>query len=111
MKREFHFEFDDESRNQALTYEAAADGTDRLMTTVDNGVPTLLGNPSGFLVLARVLIQMALGDYKNGFHLHLQQGYDPEKPDCLTIMLDRTEPTGQQSSRPESRGIAGADTP
>jgi hypothetical protein len=109
MKREFRFEFEDESKDHALTYEAAADDTDRLTTTVENGVPMLSANPSGLLVLARILIQMALGDYENGFHIHLQQGYDPDKPDCLTIVLDRTEAARQEDNRPESQGTAGTD--
>jgi hypothetical protein len=89
MKREFHFEFDDESSNRSLTYEAGVD--ERLAMTAPKGVATLCGSPGGFLVLARILIQMALSDYSNGFHVHLQQDYDPDKHDCLTIMLDRSE--------------------
>jgi hypothetical protein len=73
MNREFHLEFDDESSDRDLTYEAAADGSDRLTMTVSNGVPTLWANPSGMLVLARILIQMALGDYTNGFHRSLDE--------------------------------------
>ncbi|MGA3242116.1 MAG: hypothetical protein ABSG03_38170 [Bryobacteraceae bacterium] len=91
MKREFHFEFEDESSDRALTYEAAADGSDRLTMAISNGVPTLCGNPSGMLVLARILVQMAQGDYANGFHVHLHDNYDPDKPDCLTVILDRTD--------------------
>ena len=90
MKHQFHFEFEDESNERVLTYEACAGGADRLVTTIDKGIPTLCGNPSGFLVLARILIQLAVGDYPNGYHIHLQQEYDPDKPDCLTIMLDRS---------------------
>jgi hypothetical protein len=91
MKREFHFEFEDESndRNQGLTYEIPDDLT-RLTATTDDGTLVLTGNQAGFLVLARILAQMASCDYRNGFHVHIQEDFDVDKPDRLTVVLDRS---------------------
>jgi hypothetical protein len=83
MKREFHFEFEDESnnRNQGLAYEVA-DPLSRLTTATDNGVLCS--------AVARILAQIASCDYRNGFRVHIQQNFDLDKPDCLTVMLDRS---------------------
>jgi hypothetical protein len=91
MKCEFRFEFEDESnsRNQALTYEVA-DPLSRLTTATDNGAFVLTGNQAGFLVLSRILAQIGSCDYRNGFHIHIQQDFDPDKPDRLTVVLDRS---------------------
>jgi hypothetical protein len=80
MRREFHFEFEDESinRNEGLTYEIPHE-LSRLTATTDNGALVLTGNQAGFLVLARILAQMASCDYKNGFHFHIREDFDIDK--------------------------------
>ena len=87
--KQFVLEFDEqEAQRQCLTYESAID--DRLQVWVEHGTPVISGNPGGLLVLAKILIQMALSpDYGNGFHVHLAENYDPDRADCLTVMLDK----------------------
>jgi len=45
------------------------------------------------LTLAKLLIQLSLGEYKNGFHIHLRDNFsdDAAKPDVLTILLNESE--------------------
>jgi len=93
-KKEFHIEFDDESasatgkKNDRLSYEILEDAHLRLELV--EGAPFLLGNRSGFLSLARMLVKMGLSEYKDGFHVHLRQDFsgEAELPDALTICLD-----------------------
>jgi len=50
-------------------------------------------NRAGMLTLAKLLIQLSLGEYKNGFHIHLRADFtdDAAKPDVLTILLNESE--------------------
>jgi hypothetical protein len=89
MKKTFKLEFDEEGAN-TLTYECLAED-ERLSTTIENGVPTIYANRSGLITIAKILIKVALGSYANGFHLHIQQNFNEDLPDCLTIMLDSSE--------------------
>jgi len=42
------------------------------------------------LVLAKLLIKLSMGNYGNGFHMHLRGDFsdDAGQPDVLTLMLD-----------------------
>jgi hypothetical protein len=50
------------------------------------------------LTLAKLLIQLSMGDYKHGFHVHLRAdfGDDANMPDVLTLLLD--ESVGAESA-------------
>lgn len=84
----FTFDFDDESP-KSLAYEC--DGNEYLRTSVEGGVPFLLANSAGMLALAKLLIKMGMGEYEEGFHIHLQADFsgDGGQPDVLTILLNK----------------------
>jgi hypothetical protein len=86
----FTYQFPDGSP-RSVNYECG--NADRLATTVEDGVPFVYANRAGMLTLAKLLIQLSLGEYKNGFHIHLRAdfGDDASKPDVLTILLNETE--------------------
>jgi len=44
------------------------------------------------LALAKLLVKLSLGDYKDGFHVHLRAdfGGDAAEPDVLTLLLDES---------------------
>jgi hypothetical protein len=50
-------------------------------------------NRAGMLTLAKLLIQLSLGEYKNGFHIHLRADFsdDAARPDLLTICLTKVK--------------------
>ncbi|MGO9209514.1 MAG: hypothetical protein ACLP2H_05295 [Terriglobales bacterium] len=95
-RKTFTYQFDDKSP-KSITYECSE--TEHLRTTVDHGVPFVFANRAGMLTLAKLLIQLSMGDYKHGFHVHLRAdfGDDANVPDVLTLLLD--ESVGAESAR------------
>jgi hypothetical protein len=88
--KSFTYQFRDSSP-RSITYECGE--TERLITSVEDGVPFVYANRAGMLTLAKLLIQLSLGEYKNGFHVHLRTDFsdDAAKPDVLTILLNESE--------------------
>lgn len=86
----FTYQFRDGSP-RSVTYECG--DTERLTTSVQDGVPFVYANRAGMLTLAKMLIQLGLGEYESGFHAHLRTDFsdDAAKPDVLTILLDENE--------------------
>lgn len=84
----FSYQFEDHSP-RSIKYEVCE--TERLSTSVEGGVPFLYANREGMLTLARLLVQMSLGEYADGFHLHLRPDFsdDAGKHDVLTIVLNK----------------------
>lgn len=102
MKREFYFEFKDESSESILEYESGL--SDRVTTVIERGVPILSANREGLLSLARILIQMAMGSYRNGYHVHVPENFDPDRPECVQVMLDlSTDSVLSTAQQPDSR--------
>ena len=86
----FSFEFEDHSP-RSITYEISE--AERLNTSVEGGIPFVYANREGMLALAKLLIQLSLGDYKNGFHIHLRPDFsdDAGQADVLTIVLNESQ--------------------
>jgi hypothetical protein len=84
MNKTFKFEFPEEDA-KSLTYEC--DETERLVSKVEEGVPVVYLNRPAMITLAKILIQMALGKYQEGFHLHLHEDFNSDARDQLTIVL------------------------
>jgi hypothetical protein len=92
----FTFEFDDNSP-KSISYEVGE--TERLRTTVENGVPFVFANREGMVALAKLLIKLSMGNYGDGFHIHLRGDFsdDAGQPDVLTLMLN--EPLDERSAQ------------
>jgi hypothetical protein len=86
-QKTFSFEFEDKSP-RSIEYEC--DGSERLRTTIEAGVPFVFANRAGILALSKLLIKLAMGEYKQGFHVHLRSDFsgDGAEPDAVTILLD-----------------------
>jgi hypothetical protein len=83
------FDFEDRSP-KSIAYEC--DGSERLRTNTEAGVPFVFANRAGMLALGKVLIKLGMGEYKQGFHIHLRSDFsdDAAQPDVLTILLDES---------------------
>ena len=86
-QKTFTFEFEDKSP-KSIAYEC--EGNERLRTSVEAGVPFVFANRAGMLALSKILLKLAMGEYKQGFHVHLRSDFsdDGAEPDVLTILLD-----------------------
>jgi hypothetical protein len=89
-QKHFTFDFEDRSPKSPIIYEG--DGAEHLRTSVEGGVPFIFANRAGMLALAKLLIQLSMGEYKQGFHIHLRSDFsgDAAKPDALTILLNES---------------------
>jgi hypothetical protein len=68
------------------------DGTERFRTSVEAGVPFVFTNRAGMLALAQLLVKLRMGEYEQGFHIHLRSDFsgDATQRDVLTILLDES---------------------
>lgn len=82
MLKTYSFNFEDKSP-KSVAYECDADPV--LSVRMADGEVFLYGNPAGMRTLGRLLIQLAEGGYPEGFHLHLHQDFDTEKPEALCV--------------------------
>lgn len=91
MKKRFEFEFDDQSQQGTISfaYDDAVD--ERMSVLVENGIPVIYANRATLVFLAKTFIKMALCAYPDGFHVHLNQDMDADKPEALRVILDETE--------------------
>jgi hypothetical protein len=55
------------------------------------GVPYFCGNSAGLVKLGEILIQIGLSEYKNGFHLHIQEDFDGDKNEIMTIGISNPD--------------------
>jgi hypothetical protein len=82
----FTYKFkEDEPNRISFDYSPAAD--EKLDTAQEAESSTLYMNRSGMLTLARILIKLAEGEYKKGFHVHLPKDFNADFPDKLVIVL------------------------
>jgi len=89
QKKIFTYQFEHNSP-RSVTYECGE--TERLATSVHDGVPFVFANKAGMLTLTKLLIQLSLGEHKDGFHVHLRADFsdDAAKPDVLTLLLNES---------------------
>jgi hypothetical protein len=83
--RKFTFEFEEEAPGK-LTFQLSMDENERLETRIEGGSAIVYLNRPAMLTLAKILVKIALGSYREQFHVHLKKNFC-EDPDALTIML------------------------
>ena len=93
MKR-FLYEFEQDAPNR-ISFEYSPNADEKLEATSENGTATLYLNRPAMLTLARTLIKMADGDYREGFHVHLHRDFNADLPDCLTVVLSQDDAPSQ----------------
>ena len=88
-QKRFAFDFEDRSP-KSIAFEC--DGSERLRTSTEAGVPFVFANRAGMLALAKLLVKLSMGEYKQGFHVHLRPNFsdDAAQSDVLTILLDES---------------------
>ena len=92
-QKRFAFDFEDRSP-KSIAFEC--DGSERLQTSTEGGVPFVFANRAGMLALAKLLVKLSMGlsmgEYKQGFHVHLRPDFsdDAAQSDVLTILLDES---------------------
>lgn len=90
MKREFNYQFEDESNNSTISFEYDEDVEECLSVKIENGVPVLYANKTAFNLLAKTFAKLSLGNYQDGFHLHLNKDFDAGEPESMRIVLDNS---------------------
>ena len=86
----FEFEFDDLSAQNKLRLDYT-DMNPKLSLEMVDGVPFLYANKEGLMTLAKMMIKMSLGDYSDGFHMHLGVDFgDPsEVGEAVCVLLNK----------------------
>jgi len=87
MKRQFEFEFEDESQTNTISFEYNELVNEKLNVSVEAGVAAIYANREALLVLRKTLITMAICPYQDGFHIHLEEDFDGDKPEALRVIL------------------------
>jgi hypothetical protein len=87
MERRFEFEFSDQSSENRITFEYDDDSDESFNISFNDGVPTIYANRSALIMLAKTFIKMSLCEYSGGFHVHLRQDFDADKPEVIQIVL------------------------
>lgn len=68
-QKNFTFDFEDRSP-KSIAYES--DGTERLRTTTEAGGPFVFANRAAMLALAKLLVKLSMGEYKQGLHIPIE---------------------------------------
>ena len=93
MKRRFEFEFDDQSPRGTISFDYDEAVDERMSILVENDVSVLYANRAALVFLAKAFIKMALCPYPDGFHFHLNQDLDADRPEALRVTLNETGKT------------------
>ena len=91
MKQRFEFEFEDESERGTISFDYSESVDERLSVSIEAGVAVVYANRAALLVLAKTLIKMAICGYPDGFHVHLAEDFDADRPETLRVILNETE--------------------
>ena len=96
MKKHFIFEFEDGSA------KATGQRWDGMSTNFYSGdevlqisgggdtVPLLSGNSAGLVALGKFLIQIGMSEYKNGYHVHIYEDFNADKPEIIVIGINNS---------------------
>ncbi|MDV3347065.1 hypothetical protein QGP82_00020 [Leptothoe sp. LEGE 181152] len=83
MMKKFEFEFEDLSSQNTIEFDYDEEIDEELKIVIENGMPVLYANKQAYIALAKTFIRMALGEYSNGFHVHLNQDLDADEQEIM----------------------------
>lgn len=63
----------------------------RMSVSVEEGVPVVYANREALILLAKTCIKLSVCEYRDGFHVALNEDLDADKPERLRIVLNETE--------------------
>ena len=98
MKKQLVFEFEDGSAkatgNRWDGMSTDYYSGDEVLKIFDGGndIPFISGNSSGFVALGKFLIQMVMSEYRDGFHIHIYEDFNADKPEILIIGVNGSNP-------------------
>lgn len=94
MKKRLIFEFEDGSAqatgdrwDSMSTNYYSGDELLKISAGDDAAVPEISGNSSGLVTLGKFLIQMGMSEYRDGFHIHIYEDFNANKPETLIISV------------------------
>lgn len=86
--KEIHFEYDFEDRSpNTMVFDFSDIEDDRLAFESHGENNILFVNRDAALVLARIFLRIAKGSYENGFHVHLHEDFDADKPLAIAVAV------------------------
>ncbi len=89
MKKTFKYEFEDESKQATISYEYDEEVEEQLSVKIENECTVIYGNKPAFLLLAKTFSKLAMGDYEEGFHLHINNDFDADDIEALRIVVNK----------------------
>lgn len=95
MKKQFLFEFEDGSAKatgdqwDGMSTSYSGDELIKIFGGADN-VPFISGNSSGLVKLGELLIQIGLSEYRDGYHVHVYEDFDQDKPEILVVGVNNS---------------------
>jgi len=98
MKKQLIFEFEDGSAkatgNRWASMSTNFYSGDELLKVSggSDSVPFISGNSSGLVALGKFLIQIGMSEYKDGFHVHIYEDFNADKPELLIVGLNNSKP-------------------
>jgi len=84
--KKFIVDCQDEGPN-TLSYEVDESAT--LSVEIDDGSAVLVVNKPAAECLASIFARLATGSYENGFHLHVEENFDPDSGEALRVLFSR----------------------
>ena len=92
-EKTFEYKFADESQRDRIQIEYGNSDDEILrFGAMEEGQFYVTANRSGFMALAKLCIKLAMGSYKNGFHLHVGKDFGDSNasPNLIVSLLEET---------------------
>ena len=90
MKNLFNYEFEDESEYSKISFEYDEEIEEKLTVKIEGNIPVLYGNKQAFLLLAKTFSKLSLGNYKDGFHLHINTNFEADEAEAIRVVLENS---------------------
>jgi hypothetical protein len=96
MKKQFIFDFEDGSAKSTgqrwdcmSTNFYSGDEVLRISGGGDT-VPFISGNSSGLVALGKLLIQIGMSEYRDGYHVHIYEDFNADKREIVVIGVNNS---------------------
>lgn len=85
-KHRIVYEFEDLGPDR-LAFTISEPPSEKMIATSENGTTALNVNKAAYGVMAESFASLAEGSHREGFHVHLHEDFDAERPEALRIVL------------------------
>ena len=96
MKKQFIFEFEDGSakvtgdRHDSMSTDYYSGDEILRISGGGDTVPFVSGNSSGLIALGKFLIQIGMSEYRDGFHVHIEEDFNADRPEILIVGVNNS---------------------